>query len=92
VSYAIGRAHPTSIAVETFGTGTKSEDEILKLVRRHFDLRPAAIIANMELLRPIYRQTATYGHFGRDDLSVPWEATNKVDALRSDAAVAARAD
>ena len=90
VSYAIGRAHPTSIAVETFGTGTKSEEEILKLVRRHFDLRPGAIIANMDLLRPIYRQTATYGHFGRDDLSVPWEATNKVDALRSDAAVAAR--
>ena len=90
VSYAIGRAHPTSIAVETFGTGTKSEDELLALVRRHFDLRPGAIIANMNLLRPIYRQTATYGHFGRDDLGVPWEATNKVDALRADAAVAAR--
>jgi S-adenosylmethionine synthetase len=89
VSYAIGRAHPTSIAVETFGTGTKSEDDLLKLVRRHFDLRPGAIIANMDLLRPIYRQTATYGHFGRDDLDVPWEATNKVEALRSDAAVAA---
>ena len=89
VSYAIGRAHPTSIAVETFGTGTKSEDDLLKLVHRHFDLRPAAIIANMDLLRPIYRQTATYGHFGRDDLSVPWEDTNKVAALRSDAALAA---
>jgi S-adenosylmethionine synthetase len=62
----------------------------MKLVRRHFDLRPGAIIANMDLLRPIYRQTATYGHFGRDDLRVPWEATNKMDALRSDAAVAAR--
>ena len=90
VSYAIGRAHPTSIAVETFGTGSKSEDELLGLIRRHFDLRPGAIIANMELLRPIYRQTAAYGHFGRDDLGVPWELTNKVEALRADAALAAR--
>jgi S-adenosylmethionine synthetase len=90
VSYAIGRAHPTSIAVETFGTGTKSEPELLQLVHRHFDLRPGAIIANMDLLRPIYKQTAAYGHFGRDDLGVPWEATNRVDALRADAAVAAR--
>ncbi|HKB17810.1 MAG TPA: methionine adenosyltransferase [Candidatus Dormibacteraeota bacterium] len=90
VSYAIGRAHPTSIAVETFGTGTRSESELLQLVHRHFDLRPGAIIANMDLLRPIYRQTAAYGHFGRDDLGVPWEATNRVDALRADAAVAAR--
>jgi len=90
VSYAIGRAHPTSIAVETFGTATRSESELLQLVRRHFDLRPGAIIANMDLLRPIYRQTAAYGHFGRDDLGVPWEATNRVDALRADAAVAAR--
>ena len=90
VSYAIGRAHPTSIALETFGTGAKSEDELLQLVRRHFDLRPGAIIANMDLLRPIYRPTAAYGHFGRDDLGVPWEMTNKVDALRADAAVAAR--
>jgi S-adenosylmethionine synthetase len=89
VSYAIGRAHPTSIAVETFGTGTKSEPELLQLVHRHFDLRPGAIIANMDLLRPIYKQTAAYGHFGRDDLGVPWEATNRVDALRADAAVAA---
>ena len=90
VSYAIGRAHPTSIAVETFGTSTKSEDEMLQLIRRHFDLRPAAIIANMDLLRPIYRPTAAYGHFGRDDLGVPWEMTDKVEALRADAAVAAR--
>jgi S-adenosylmethionine synthetase len=90
VSYAIGRAHPTSIAVETFGTGSKSEDELLALIRRHFDLRPAAIIAHMDLMRPIYRQTAAYGHFGRDDLGVPWELTNKVDALRADAAVVAR--
>jgi len=90
VSYAIGRAHPTSIAVETFGTGTKSEEEMLRLIRRHFDLRPGAIIANMDLLRPIYRPTAAYGHFGRDDLGVPWEKTDKVEALRADAAVAAR--
>src|SRR5467141_1672769 len=90
VSYAIGRAHPTSIAVETFGSGGKSEEELLELIRRHFDLRPGAIIANMDLLRPIYRQTAAYGHFGRDDLGVPWEFTDKVDALRADAAVAAR--
>jgi S-adenosylmethionine synthetase len=90
VSYAIGRAHPTSIAVETFGTGTKSEDELLRLIRRHFDLRPGAIIANMDLLRPMYRPTAAYGHFGRDDLGVPWEKTDKVEALRADAAVAAR--
>ncbi len=90
VSYAIGRAHPTSIAVETFGTGTKSEEELLRLVRLHFDLRPGAIIANMDLLRPIYRPTAAYGHFGRDDLGVPWETTDKVDALHADATVAAR--
>ena len=90
VSYAIGRAHPTSIAVETFGTGVASEEELLELVRRHFDLRPAAIIANMKLMRPIYRPTAAYGHFGRDDLGVPWELTNRVEALRADAPVTAR--
>ena len=91
VSYAIGRAHPTSIAVETFGTGVVPEHELLELVRRHFDLRPAAIIANMKLLRPIYRQTAAYGHFGRDDLGVPWESTDKVEALRADASALSRA-
>ncbi len=90
VSYAIGRAHPTSIAVETFGTGVATEEELLELVRRHFDLRPGAIIANMKLMRPIYRPTAAYGHFGRDDLGVPWELTNRVEALRADAPVAAR--
>jgi S-adenosylmethionine synthetase len=90
VSYAIGRAHPTSIAVETFGTGTLSEADLLTLVRRHFDLRPGAIIAGMNLLRPIYAPTAAYGHFGRDDLGVPWEATDRVEALRADASVAAR--
>ncbi|HSS93424.1 MAG TPA: methionine adenosyltransferase, partial [Candidatus Dormibacteraeota bacterium] len=91
VSYAIGRAHPTSIAVETFGTGTVPERELLELVRRHFDLRPGAIIADMQLMRPIYRQTAAYGHFGRDDLGVPWENTNRVEALRADASVLSRA-
>jgi S-adenosylmethionine synthetase len=89
VSYAIGRAHPTSIAVETFGTATVSEDELLELVRRHFDLRPGAIIANMNLKRPIYRPTAAYGHFGRDDLGVPWELTDRAEALRADASVRA---
>ena len=90
VSYAIGRAHPTSIAVETFGTSSVSEAELLELVRRHFDLRPGAIIANMNLMRPIYRPTAAYGHFGRDDLGVPWELTDRVEALRADASVSAR--
>jgi S-adenosylmethionine synthetase len=91
ISYAIGRAHPTSIAVETFGTGLMTEEDLLLLVHRHFDLRPGAIIANMKLLRPIYRPTAAYGHFGRDDLNVPWELTDKVDALRADAPARARA-
>ncbi|MEA2643276.1 MAG: S-adenosylmethionine synthetase [Chloroflexota bacterium] len=91
VSYAIGRAHPTSIAVETFGTSTISEDELLEMVRRHFDLRPGAIIANMKLKRPIYLPTAAYGHFGRDDLGVAWELTNKAEAMRADAPVQTRA-
>ncbi|MHB8590175.1 MAG: methionine adenosyltransferase [Candidatus Dormibacteraceae bacterium] len=90
VSYAIGRAHPTSISVETFGTGSVPEAELLELVQRHFDLRPGAIIANMKLLRPIYRPTAAYGHFGRDDLGVPWELTDRVEALRADASAVAR--
>jgi S-adenosylmethionine synthetase len=91
VSYAIGRAHPTSIAVETFGTGILGEDDLLKLVHRHFDLRPAAIIQGMNLRRPIYQATAAYGHFGRDDIGVPWEATDRVEALRADASIPARA-
>jgi S-adenosylmethionine synthetase len=90
VSYAIGRAHPTSIAVETFGTGALDEDDLLRLVRRHFDLRPAAIIHSMDLRRPIYAATAAYGHFGRDDLGVPWEITDKVEALRADASIPTR--
>jgi len=91
VSYAIGRAHPTSIAVEAFGTAAVSEEELLELVRRHFDLRPGAIIANMKLKRPIYLPTAAYGHFGRDDLGVAWEMTDKAEAMRADAPVRARA-
>ena len=91
VSYAIGRAHPTSIAVETFGTGALDEDELLRLVRRHFDLRPAAIIHRMDLRRAIYGATAAYGHFGRDDLGVPWELTDAVEALRADASIPTRA-
>ena len=91
VSYAIGRAHPTSIAVETFGTSTVSEDQMLELVRRHFDLRPGAIIANMKLKRPIYQPTAAYGHFGRDDLGVAWEMTDRAEAMRADAPARTRA-
>jgi S-adenosylmethionine synthetase len=91
ISYAIGRAHPTSIGIETFGTGVVSEADLMQLIRRHFDLRPAAIIHRMNLRRPIYTATAAYGHFGRDDLGVPWESTDQVEALRSDASVPARA-
>jgi S-adenosylmethionine synthetase len=85
VSYAIGRAQPTSIGVETFGTGRVAEDDLLLLVRRHFDLRPAAITHNLDLRRPIYQQTAAYGHFGREDLQLPWEHTNDAAVLRESA-------
>ena len=91
VSYAIGRAHPTSIAVETFGTETIPSAELVELVRTHFDLRPAAIIAKLQLRRPIYLGTAAYGHFGRDDLQVPWESTDVAGALRAGASTAAGA-
>ncbi|WP_400162301.1 methionine adenosyltransferase [Brevibacillus sp. TJ4] len=86
VAYAIGVAQPVSIAVDTFGTGTIAEEELVKLVRKHFDLRPAGIIKQLDLRRPIYKQTAAYGHFGRNDLNVPWERTDKADALKQDAA------
>jgi S-adenosylmethionine synthetase len=88
LSYAIGVAHPTSMAVETFGTGRIDDERILALVREHFDLRPAAIIRDLDLRRPIYKATAAYGHFGRDDIDAPWERTDKADALRADAGVA----
>jgi S-adenosylmethionine synthetase len=82
VSYAIGRAQPTSIAVETFGTGALPEAELLALIRSHFDLRPAAIIERLDLRQPIYERTAAYGHFGRDDLDLPWERTEQAAVLR----------
>ncbi len=82
VSYAIGVAHPLSLNVETYGTGKVSDDTIVKLVKKHFDLRPAAIIRDLDLRRPIYQATAAYGHFGRTDLDLPWERTDKADTLR----------
>ncbi len=82
VAYAIGVARPLSINIETFGTGKIADDKIAELVSEHFDLRPGAIIRDLKLRRPIYRQTAAYGHFGRDDLDLTWEQTNKADALR----------
>jgi S-adenosylmethionine synthetase len=81
ISYAIGMSHPTSFMCETFGTGKVPDALIEQLVREHFDLRPAAIIDHLDLRRPIYRQTAAYGHFGRDDLDLPWERTDKAEAL-----------
>jgi S-adenosylmethionine synthetase len=83
VSYAIGVAEPTSISVETFGTGKIDEAKLVELIREHFDLRPKGIINMLDLLRPIYRQTAAYGHFGRSDIDLPWERIDKADALRN---------
>ena len=85
LSYAIGVAHPISVAVETFGTGKVPDDLIMELTKKHFDLRPAAIIETLDLRRPIYRPTAAYGHFGRLDLDLPWEHTDKAEALMADA-------
>ncbi|MGZ3510456.1 MAG: methionine adenosyltransferase, partial [Vulcanimicrobiaceae bacterium] len=85
VAYAIGVAHPMSVLVETFGTGKLAEAQIAELVKRTFDLRPAAIIERLNLRRPIYKQTAAYGHFGRPDLDLPWERLDKVEALRAGA-------
>ncbi|HLY28564.1 MAG TPA: methionine adenosyltransferase, partial [Aggregatilineales bacterium] len=85
LSYAIGVAHPLSLAVETFGTGKLDDETLTKLIRKHFDMRPAAIIRDLDLRKPIYRQTAAYGHFGRDDLKVSWERTDKAEILRSEA-------
>ncbi|MGC8826535.1 MAG: methionine adenosyltransferase [Anaerolineae bacterium] len=82
VSYAIGVARPMSISVETFGTGRIPDDKIVELINTYFDLRPAAIIQNLNLRRPIYRPTAAYGHFGRDDIDAPWERLDKVEELR----------
>ncbi len=82
VSYAIGVAEPTSINVETFGTGKLSNEKLLEIVRENFDLRPAGIIKMLDLRRPIYKQTASYGHFGRNDLDLPWERTDKAEILK----------
>ncbi|MCI5568254.1 MAG: methionine adenosyltransferase [Candidatus Alectryocaccobium sp.] len=82
LSYAIGVAQPTSVQVDTFGTGKLSDEELTKIVRENFDLRPAGIIKMLDLRRPIYKQTAAYGHFGRLDIDLPWEKTDKVDALK----------
>ncbi|MCR4696665.1 MAG: methionine adenosyltransferase [Lachnospiraceae bacterium] len=82
LSYAIGVAKPTSIMVDTFGTGKLADEKIVDIVRENFDLRPAGIIKMLDLRRPIYKQTAAYGHFGRNDLNLPWEQLNKVDALK----------
>ncbi|MDF2873185.1 MAG: Methionine adenosyltransferase, partial [Anaerocolumna sp.] len=81
LSYAIGVAQPTSIMVDTFGTSDLSADEFVNIIRENFDLRPAGIIKMLDLRRPIYKQTAAYGHFGRNDLNLPWEKTDKVDVL-----------
>ena len=82
LSYAIGVAVPTSVRVDTFGTGKLSDEKLVQIVRENFDLRPAGIIKMLDLRRPIYKQTAAYGHFGRNDLKLPWEALNKVDDLK----------
>lgn len=82
LSYAIGVAQPTSIMVDTFGTGKLGNEKLVEIVRENFDLRPAGIIRMLNLRRPIYRQTAAYGHFGRDDISLPWEVTDKAEALK----------
>lgn len=82
LSYAIGVAYPTSIMVDTFGTGKLPEEKLVEVIRENFDLRPAGIIKMLDLRRPIYRQTAAYGHFGRNDLDLPWERLDKVDVLK----------
>jgi S-adenosylmethionine synthetase len=85
LAYAIGMAHPVSIMVETFGTAKVDENLIVELIKKHFDLRPAGIIKSLDLRRPIYRQTAAYGHFGRTDVDLPWERTDKAEILRKEA-------
>jgi len=85
LSYAIGVAEPTSISIETFGTNKISNEQIIRLIRAHFELKPRGIIKMLDLIQPIYRSTAAYGHFGREDVDFSWEKTDKADALRSDA-------
>jgi S-adenosylmethionine synthetase len=84
ISYVIGVARPLSVSVETFGTGKIDHDSIIKIINKYFDLRPAAIIKRLDLRRPIYRQTAAYGHFGRDDIKLPWEETDVAEAIKKD--------
>lgn len=83
LSYAIGVAHPTSVMVDTFGTGKLSDNRLVEIIRENFDLRPAGIIKMLDLRRPIYKQTAAYGHFGRNDLDLPWERLDKVEAMKA---------
>jgi S-adenosylmethionine synthetase len=85
ISYVIGVAHPLSVSIETFGTAKVDQEVLVNLINKHFDLRPGAIIQSLDLRRPIYRQTAAYGHFGRDDLDLPWEKTDKAEILRKEA-------
>ena len=85
LSYAIGVAEPTSINIETFGTGKIDDDKIVDLVRNHFELRPKGLIKMLDLLRPIYRQTSAYGHFGREEPNFTWEQTDKAAVLQNDA-------
>ena len=90
VSYAIGVSHPTSLSVEAFGTNRVPDEQMLELVRKHFDLRPEAIIRGLGLRRPIYLPTACYGHFGREDIDAPWEKTDKAEELRREAGLTGR--
>ena len=82
LSYAIGVAHPTSIMIDSYGTGKLSDNKLTDIVRENFDLRPAGIIKMLDLRRPIYKQTSAYGHFGRNDLDLPWEKLDKVEDLK----------
>ena len=82
LSYAIGVAHPTSVMVETYGTGKLSNEKLVEIIRENFDLRPAGIIRMLDLRRPIYKQTAAYGHFGRTDVDLPWERLDRVETLK----------
>ena len=85
ISYVIGVSHPLSVSVETFDTAKVDQEVITDLITKHFDLRPGAIIRDFNLRRPIFRQTAAYGHFGRDDLDLPWEKTDKAEILKKEA-------
>ena len=83
MAYAIGVAHPLSVNVETFGTGKVADEKIAEAITKVFDLRPGAIIRDLDLRKPVYQQVAAYGHFGRDDLDLTWEQTNRVDELKA---------